>query len=200
MYIARELIHGDERLSLVLDELGYTTGAGYQIWANQAAFREDLQIHIAENIDYATLEVLGAELADLDSKDLGWSDHLLAVGDLLYGAVGGREAFYLTLRFYAMSDGRPEQISAALGDAYDRLSAELESLFASMLDRFDRKVGDGAEIHDLVVAATSLLEGYALRARIRPADAGSRVKYDGGDHGAFSVAFLGVMDAFTEPR
>lgn len=199
MYVARELVHGDERLSLVLDELGYTTGAGYQIWANQAAFREDLQVYIAENIEYASLERLGTDIAELAAQNLPWPAHQLAGGDLYFDAFIGREEFYLTLRFYAMDDQRPEAISTAVRDAYERLSWETEALFNASLERFRRRIVSGFEMRDLIVATCALLEGYALRHRMQPAQAARKVQSEGGEHYSFSVAFLGLLEMFTEP-
>ena len=198
MYVDRRLVHGDERLSAVLDELGYTTGAGYQIWANQAAFREDLQVYIAENIEFASLRTIAAKVADLASRGLPYEQHVLAGADQYFEMFFGREQFYLTLRFYTMAEDRADPITEAMIDAYERLSWETADLFEAAFERFGRRLRQPLQMGDLTAAVSALVEGYALRGRVQPKVAARKVDYGDGRHYAFSVAFLGLINQFTE--
>ncbi|MGI9598764.1 MAG: hypothetical protein ACR2QK_21550 [Acidimicrobiales bacterium] len=198
MYLDRRLVHGDERLSSVLDELGYTTGAGYQIWANQAAFRADLQVFIAENIEYASLKTIAHKIAELAAQDLPFDQHVLRGGDQYFEVFIGREEFYLTLRFFAMAEDRPDEIREALLDSYERSAWETTELFNMAFDRFDLRIKPHLQMSDLTAAATALVEGYALRGRIQPEVAERKVEYMGATHYTFSVAFLALVREFTE--
>lgn len=197
LYLNRELVHGDERLSVVLDSLGYTTGAGYQIWANQAAFRKELQVYIAENISFASLAGLSEEIAQLHARKLPFEQQVLAAADMYVERFLGREDFYLALRFYAMAE-RPQEITDAVGQGYERLTWEITDLFESVLADHGRRMRPGLEVVDLAVAAAALTEGYALRDRIQPARIRRSVEFIDGSHTAFAVAFLGVVKGFTE--
>ncbi len=199
MYLNREIDHGDERLSAVLDQLGYTTGAGYQIWANQAAFREDLKVYVAENIEYAKLGMIDAKRAELEARNLKVFDKfVLHSGDNFLEHFVGQEGFFLSLRFFGMADDRPDEVTTALREAYSQGSWEVEDRFQFVLDRFERRLRPEFEMADLTAAVTALFEGYALRHRVDPDRAMRRVQHCDEEHYAFSVAFLGTVTQYVE--
>ncbi|MEM7326800.1 MAG: hypothetical protein AAF531_27195 [Actinomycetota bacterium] len=181
----------------MLDSLGYTTGAGYQIWANQAAFRDELQVFIAENIEYASLSALATEIEHLHDRKLPFERQVLAGADLYADHFLGREDFYLSLRFYAMVE-RPQQITDAFIQGYERLTWETTDLFQNVLAGHGRRMKPGLDVVDLAVATTALTEGYALRHRVQPERARKEVAFLDGPHSSFAVAFLGVVKEFTE--
>ncbi len=193
MYLARDLIHGDERLSVVLESLGYTTGAGYQIWPNQAAFRLDLQVYIAERIDYASLAPLVDELRALRARfdEIGWDRYVLELGDLYHDYFVGREEFYLLLRFFAMGDDRPPEVTEAMRDAYVQLGWELEAALAAACDERGFLLKEDRSMPQLVGTITALAEGFALRHRVGPEI--PPVEVDGRTHRPFSVALRAVI-------
>jgi hypothetical protein len=199
MYRDRELIHGDERLTVVLESLGYTTGAGYQIWANQAAFREDLKVYVAENIEYASLRSIEKEIVALAERDLPWKEHVLAAGDQFIAVFLHREEFYLSLRFFAMADDRPDSITDGMKAAYEQSSWEAMTLFTSVLERFKRELADGVDMRQFTAAVTAALEGYALQARVRPEQIDEPIEVDGEPHHQFSLTFLGIANQYTQP-
>lgn len=198
MYLDRRLEHGNERLSAVLDELGYTTGAGYQIWDNQAAFRKELNVFVAENIEYASLRNMAADIVGREAADLGFEQTVLQGGDAYATAFFGREEFYLTLRFFSMADDRPDEITEALRDAYVRLRWEAGELFQRTMARYGKKLKPGVDIEDLTTAVTALVEGYALRGRVNPEVLTKQITFGGHEHHVFSVGFLGLVQAYTE--
>lgn len=198
MYRDREIIHGDERLTTVLDSLGYTTGAGYQIWPNQAAFREDLKVFVSENIEYASFRPHREKIAALAEQDLTWEGYVLAAGDFFAEMFLGREEFYLSLRFFEMGDDRPASITDGMRNAYEQAAWEAMELFGDFLDRYQRRIRPGLEMRQMSAAATACIEGYALQARVRPEAVSELVDYIDGKHHQFSVALLGVANQFTE--
>jgi hypothetical protein len=197
MYLDRQITHGDERLSVVLDDLGYTTGAGYQIWPNQGAFRLELQVYIAENIEYADPAHVDREIAELFGQELGFRQHTLAVGDLYADYFLGREDFYLTLRFLAMAEDRPPEVTTAMRDAYIRLGWGMAERFSRALDYHGRRMCDPFTVEQLATATTALVEGFALQHRIGLAT--EPVDVEGHAHHQFSVAFLALVELYTEP-
>lgn len=199
MYLKREIDHGDERLSAVLDQLGYTTGAGYQIWANQAAFREDLKVYVAENIEYAKLGMVEEKRAELEARQLDDFDlFVLYSGDNFLEHFLGQEGFYLSLRFFGMGSDRPEDITKALRGAYTKGSWEVEERFRAVLQGYEHRLLPEFEMADLTTAVTALFEGYALRHRVDPAQATRKIIYRGEEHYVFSVAFLGTIKQYVE--
>lgn len=199
MYLNRELDPGDERLSVVLDSLGYTTGAGYQIWANQAAFRKELAVYVAENIDYASLAPILEEAVALGERNLPFEQHTLHAGDLFAKAFLHREDFFLSLRFFAMSDERPKEITSTLIDAYERSSWEISEVLIGRMEHFGIRLREPFGMRDLIGALTALLEGYALRTRVQPEAVSTSLPWNDGEHHMFSVAFLALLKEMTEP-
>ncbi|MEM9564823.1 MAG: hypothetical protein AAGA93_19530 [Actinomycetota bacterium] len=197
MYLARELIHGDERLSLVLDSLGYTTGAGYQIWPNQAAFRLDLQVYIAERIDFASLEPLVDELQQIRDADYPVEEHILRIAELYHDYFIGREEFYLVLRFFAMGGDRPPEVTEALRDSYVRQGWELDLALQAAMERRNYRLRAGRSMEELTTSITALVEGYALRHRVGP-DA-PLVEIGGQTWQPFSAGLLSIIGCAIEP-
>lgn len=196
MYLEKELVHGDERLSTVLDSLGYTTGAGYQIWPNQAAFRLDLQVYIAERIDYASLAPIADELLAVRAKNLPDDEHILAIGSTYYEYFRGCEQFFLVLRFFAMGDERPPEITEALRDGYVQLGWELDQVMEAAMVARGRRLRKGYTMPELVGTMTALAEGFALRDRVGPQL--QALEIEGGSHHPFAVAMLAVINQYTE--
>lgn len=196
MYLRKELVHGDERLSTVLDSLGYTTGAGYQIWPNQAAFRLDLQVHIAERIDYASLAPVAEELMAVRERNLPDAEHILAIASTYYEYFRGCEQFFLILRFFAMGEERPPEITEALRDSYVQIGWELDEVMQAALVARGRRLRDGYTMPELVGTLTALAEGFALRDRVGPAL--RPLEIHGGNQHPFAVAMLAVINQYTE--
>ncbi len=199
MYLDGRLVPGDERLALVLRELGYTTGAGYQIWPSQAAFRNELREYIAENIDYASLRSVAPEMAELHAQGLSFEEHVLAAGDIFIRSFLGREEFYIKLRFVALADGRPDRVTCALRDAYEQATWEATQVFESTLAKFERRIREPLTMRDLTGAVTAALEGFALRERVQPEAVSKDLSTHGGGHHIFSIVFLTILNDFTEP-
>lgn len=198
LYLDKKLTPGDERLSVVLDSLGYTTGAGYQIWSNQAEFRQELQVYIAENIEYASLRAIAGQVAELDRLKLDFDQRVLEGAERYITAFLGREDFYISLRFMSMPAERPPQITAAITQAYERLTWETSELFKNVLKVEGRRMKDGHTYDDLAVATSALAEGYALRNRFQPERIKTDIATEYGPYHAFSVSFLGIVTQMVE--
>lgn len=91
------------RLGAVLEDLGYTTGAGYQIWSNQQAFWDDLTDQLAEapwvvngHLDQRNIRlalrhcddrVLGPRFLELDRFGLEETPGKVTGADLLWNVL-----------------------------------------------------------------------------------------------------------------
>ncbi len=194
LYRDNVLVHGDERLSVVLESLGYTTGAGYQIWPNQAAFRRDLQIYVAQNLSNRCVEILAAEI---DSRDKGeLDDYVLAMGERFVDHLSNCDDFYFGLRFFAMGDDRPTEIGEALQASYDVLAADVGLCVDGALAHFGLVFRPGRTRDQLVTTIVALAEGFALRHRTRPASSPAEV--GGQEYHPFSVALLSLAHQFCQ--
>lgn len=201
MYLSKELEPGDEKLALVLERLGYTTGAGYQIWQNQAEFRRDLAVHVAENIEYASLAPIAEDARELALRNLPFEEHVLYAGDLFVKVYLQRQEFFLSLRFFAMDEEqRPDEITKTLIDAYERSSREVSDVLMTGLERFGRRLREPITMRQVTGALTALLEGYTLRTRVQPETVNSPINWNGEDHHMFSVVFLSLLKEATEVR
>ncbi len=116
--------------------MGYTTGAGYQIWVNQAHFREDLQVYIAQNLDWrapidgpVSFDQLAAIYANPDAP------------------------LFHALRWAAIPTNRLHPLAA---DAIRRGFQELSQVVAAALD-----IKDKTELRD----AAARLVGQAVLAK-----------------------------------
>ncbi|MEM9493991.1 MAG: hypothetical protein AAGC55_32890, partial [Myxococcota bacterium] len=182
--------------ALVLDSLGYTTGAGSQIWPNQAAFRLDLQGYIAERIDDASVESLADDLEEIRGGGYPIEEHILRIGELYHDYFIGREEFYLVLRFYAMGDERPPEVTEALRNSYVRQGWELDLALQAAMDRRNYRLKAGRSMDELVTSITALTEGYALRHRVGPA--APPVEIGGQKWQPFSAALLSIIGCAIE--
>ena len=198
MYLDGRLRPGDERLAAVLAELGYTTGAGYQIWANQAAFQVDLSSYIAENVDYASLRAAASSIVDRIPDGLSFEQHMLAAGDQYISRFLETDAFQLQARFVAMSDVRPDPITSVLRDAYEKTISEVGKLFAKALEAHSRQIQEPLVMADLTGAVTAALEGFALRHAVQSEQVSKPVPAHDGEHHIFSVTLLAIITNFTE--
>jgi hypothetical protein len=189
MYVDRELVHGDERLSAVLEDLGYTTGAGYQIWSNQAEFRQDLQVFVAERLQAVDLDGL-ADTVD-GSQDLAQAIDQLSIR--LLDRVCAWGDYFLSLRFYGMDADRPEEVTAAMVGTADRFIESLEAMLSEVVARLGRRFRPEADSRVVAQAVAALLQGLALQQRVDRRAAGSR------NRSAASLGLVALLDAATEP-
>jgi hypothetical protein len=165
MYLDRKLIQGDERLAFVLEELGYTTGAGYQIWANQAAFREDLRDYVAENLDYRALATQ-EEVEQIAGQNLEFGDYVAELARrMIYRATV--EEFYLSLRFYALNDDeRTSAITRSLRSTFRYRAEFAEALIKYAVDAYGKILP--ADSYGLAVSVIERIDGHLLAWRICP--------------------------------
>ncbi len=178
----------DLRLSSVLDHMGLTSGAAYNIWASQGDFQHDLAHHLLREYSWAGPDRNEIKV-DFDADP---TDEIRRLAELYLISLTDDTQFYLTLRFWGV-----KHPSAAL-------LASVKHGYASNHDlwRFFYHVGfewagfrmrDGYTLDDFVTMATMITEGAALRHRFEP----ERLFGSGGNN-LYSEALVALVTYFTE--
>ena len=200
MYRDGRLDRSDVRLAAVLNELGYTTGAAYYIWPNQAAFRREFMIFLAENIEYATMRVLADRVAEVRANHPAFDETLLNGSDMYIDHFVRQEDFYMSLGLYEMVDP-PDEVVTAVSLAYESMQGQVVAFFTESIARHDRRFVDESVygVNELVISCTAMVEGFALRHRFQPEKITPSVPFRDGKHHLFSVNLLTLAEAFTEP-
>ena len=176
LYVAGRLAPGDERLAVVLDDLGYSSGAGYQIWVNQAAFRADLQVFVAQRLSATAVASVERNLAAMaDAPTTAPLEQLLASClERLVAELSEGETFYLLLRFFSMADDRPEEVTGALHAVIRQIEQQLEQHLVALLPSHGRRMRAGRGPGQLSGAVFALAQGLALRRRASGPDRADR--------------------------
>ena len=145
-----------------------------------------------ERIDYASLAPLAEELGALRARDdIDWDQYVLELGDLYHDYFVNREEFYLILRFYAMGDDRPPEITEGMRDAYVQIGWELEAGLAASCEARGFRLREDRSMTQLVGSISALAEGFALRHRVGPEI--PQVEVDGRMHRPFSIALRALV-------
>lgn len=199
MYRDGRLDRHDVKVAAVLKELGYTTGAAYYIWPNQAAFRRDLMVHIAEHVEYGSIQALADRIEGVRASYRSFEDAILRGGDAYFEYFLTQEDFFIGLRFYEDPE-QPIEIQRAMSLGYERIQAEVHKFFEEALAFWGRKMtSDDYGINELVVSCTAMIEGFSLRHRFQRDKVRAKVPCEGGEHYLFSVNLLHLAKANTCP-
>lgn len=195
MYRDGGLDRTDVKVATVLKDLGYTTGAAYYIWPNQAEFRREFMIHMAENIEYGTLRALQEDIAELNKRDLTFRQRVLLGGDAYIDNFLGQEDFFISLRFYEMLHP-PKEIRTAVSLAYEAMQGHVVAYFEGLLARYGKRMRDESVygVNEIVVSGTAMVEGFALRHRFQPEKIERTIVMEDDKHYLFSVNMLAMFD------
>ncbi len=164
----------DIRLTEVLDSAGMTTGAAYNIWPNQDAYRRSLALHIAETLEWADQRLLGAAIDSLQ-PEIPLHEWVPLACDFYFSAFVSRWDYYILLQFWGIKDPGDDLV-AAINRGYDVVHDSFRSLFQRALEVHDLKMVEPYTLDDLCVMATAICEGLALRHRFQP----DRLESEGG--------------------
>ena len=200
MYLDGDLAPGDERLSLVLDRLGYTTGAGYQIWANQAAFREELAIYLVENAEHARLGLDHNRAAEVSDLIVGTWDRARYMLAKVIADDWTDPSLPTLLRFYAMGTRLGPIITNSIKDRHRSTEYQLGFLVDALLQKHGRQYRPNSDSDMVGRALLRILDGDTL-SRI----AGVGVDRYESDYGvgflvsALAADLAAVIEIRTEP-
>jgi AcrR family transcriptional regulator len=182
----------DVRLTDVLDEVGLTTGAAYNIWDSQDHYRRELALYIARNVQWADDRLILEGRSSLP-LDLSLDEWVTAVADLYFEAFVSSWDYFILLHFWGVKEP-DEELQEALRAGYDIVHQRFMVLFGATLERFGRVVKEPYTLDDLCTLMTAVCEGLALRQRFQP----ERMDTAGGH--LFSAAIRDLTKVYTRPK
>lgn len=163
----------DIRLRDVLDALKLTTGAAYNIWENQEAFRMDLAAEVARNVSFASL-ASSDPTPNLDQPPL---DEVRRMGAEYFEIFVDGDDFFAALHFWGVKE-LSEVVATAIREGYTANRNEWIEFFAAGLAWAGLEMSDDFGLEDLATAVTMITEGAALRHRFEP----EALRATGGSH------------------
>lgn len=192
----------DVRIKDVLTEVnlaadaggGLTTGAFYQIWADQAHFQRELLAHVMDRIAIPGAAQIRALALTMIAEGRPADEILRQVGDLDLELSRRSPEMYLALGLGAMVPA--QLVRRAQQGANRRYIEALSDLLGTILRYGGRKVRADHDMTDLIWAVEALEVGYLLRSRTDP---DVPAKTDARGWSSHAVAWVGVVHSFTEP-
>ena len=143
-----------------------TTGAAYNIWANQDAYRRSLALHVAETMQWADDRLVGEAIASLQ-PDVAIDEWIPLACDFYFDAFVSRWDYYILLQFWGIKEPGDDLV-AAINRGYDVVHDRFRSLFQRALDVHQLELIEPLSLDDLCVMTTAICEGLALRHRFQP--------------------------------
>lgn len=156
----------DIRLTDVLELVGLTTGAAYNIWDSQDEYRTELATYVAKNLEWADDRLLRDSLANMPT-DVPLEEWITASGNAYFEAFVARWDYFILLQFWGVKNP-DEELVAAIREGYDMVHQRLVFLFQVTVEMYDLKIEDPYTVDDMAVAATAICEGLAIRHRFEP--------------------------------
>jgi hypothetical protein len=177
----------DLRLSSVLGRMGLTTGAAYNIWANQEEFQRDLGLALLSDLSWAGPEV---NAIDFEPRDNDPEAELKRLAKLYFKALTSRERYFVALQFWGV-----RQPSADLQDAIlqgFRSNEERWAQFYSLgLDWAGLQLRSPFTMAEFANAVAMVTEGAAIRHRFDPEALESDL---------YSEMLVAILRHFTEAK
>ena len=178
----------DLRLSTVLDHMGLTSGAAYNIWSSQGEFRRDLAHHLLEEYSWAGPDHNEIKI-DFDARP---TDEIRRLAELYLWSLTDDTQFYLTLRFWGVKDPS-EELQQSIQAGYAANHDLWRRFYRDGFDWAGLRLRDGYTLDDFVVMATMVTEGAALRHRFDPDGLRSCA-----DRNLYCEVLVALVEQFTE--
>ncbi len=179
----------DLRLSTVLDHMGLTSGAAYNIWASQAEFQHDLAHHVIGEYSWAGPDQNDIKI-DFDAEPM---DEIRRLAELYLDSLTDDTQFYLILKIWGVKNPSPE-LQASVRASYAANHDMWRFFYKVGFEWAGRRMRAGYSLDDFVVMATMVTEGAALRHRFEPERILSR-----DERNLFSEILVAMVERFTEP-
>ncbi|MET4432176.1 MULTISPECIES: hypothetical protein [unclassified Mycolicibacterium] len=171
-----------------------TTGAFYQIWPSQAEFQRELLTHIMDQIAVPGGEEITALVFNLVAERVDSDEIFRRLADEDFRLTRESPELFLAIGLGALAPA--DLVRDAQRDANEQYVASLGRVLNGLLAYARRQLRPGRTIEDLIWAIEALSVGYLLRSRTDP-DVPERADSEGWS--ARATAFLGMVEAFTEP-
>ncbi len=179
----------DLRLSNVLDFMGLTSGAAYNIWSSQSEFQHDLAHHLIRQYSWAGPDQNEIKI-DFDAEP---TDEIRRLAELYLDSLTDETQFYLTLRFWGVKHPSTEMLES-IQSSY-RSNHDLWRFFYQVgFEWAGRRMRPGYTLDDFVVMAMMATEGAALRHRFEP-----KALLDRDGRSLYSEMLVAMVEYFTIP-
>ena len=181
------------KVTEVVESVGATTGAAYQIWKAQSDYQQSLAEYILATDGDGEHDF---NAIDLVKKATSVDDAIRSVGAAMFKQLVARPDFYLHANFWSAAYHRPE-FREPLREGYTKAHLRHRDALAAILDRFGYEVAAPWTLDDLTVSVCALLDGLALRHLVDPKVAGRHRKIASGpktqDWDQFSFGVKGLI-------
>ncbi|MGH8960403.1 MAG: hypothetical protein ACRDWT_04240 [Jatrophihabitantaceae bacterium] len=171
-----------------------TTGAFYQIWPDQETFQRELLAYIMDQIATPGSEEIDKLAFELVADGAPGDEVFRQLCDADFRTARRSPEIFLALGLGALAP--PEMVREAQQVANEKFVKSFEHLFTTLMRYSRRRLRAGRTLEDLIWATEALQVGYLLRSRSHP-DIPERA--DGRGWSARATAYLGIVDAFTQP-
>lgn len=171
-----------------------TTGAFYQIWADQAAFQQELLAYVMDRIATPGAEQVEARAFEMVADGAPPDEIFRQISDADFRWTGESPELFLALGLGALAPA--DMVRDAQEEANSRYLLSADHLLTTLLRYAGRQLVADRTMEDLIWATEALAVGYLLRSRTHP-----EIPERQDDRGwtARASAYLGVLNAFTEP-
>lgn len=170
-----------------------TTGAFYQIWADQESFQRELLAHIMDQIATPGREEIDKLAFEMVADRAPGDEIFRELSDADFRTARQSPEIFLALGLGALAS--PDMVRDAQEVANRKFLEAFEHLFTTLMRYSGRRLRAGRTLADLIWATEALQVGYLLRSRSHP-----NIPEQLDDEGwtARASAYLGIINAFTE--
>ena len=189
------------RVADVVSSVGQTTGAAYQLWANQAEFQRALAVYSLAKTTWEGPKPLLDQVSAAIAKNAPFSEVLRTMCGAYFDCLVKDPGFYTYLHFWSVSL-HENDLRSLIQFGYERFQGQFVAVYATLLDGFGLRLADPYTLDDLATTVSALVEGFALRHLVDAARAGRSFEFD--DQGKMqtwsllSCAVEAVLLGFTE--
>ncbi len=171
-----------------------TTGAAYHIWQDQAAFQYELIEHMMNMISTPGADEIEELVHTMIARSAPADEVWRAVIDADFEASSASPELFLAVGLGALAPaGLVREAQTHANAVY---AETLARLLSTVMAYDGRRLRAGKSMEDLIWATEALALGYLLRWRTHPEIA---TAVDDAGRTARSTAYLGLIEAFTEP-
>lgn len=193
------------RVADVVASVGQTTGAAYQLWANQAEFQRALAEFSLRQTSWpgpsAVLKEVLEQTSGDDSASGSFSDTLRALCTSYFEALVKQPGFFTYMHFWSVAL-HERDLRTSIQRGYEQFQPEFIQMYDSLLTHFGLRVSDPYSLDDLATTVTAVVEGFALRSLVDASRAGRSFEFedDGGTQQwtLLACAVEAVIVGFTE--
>jgi len=190
------------RVADVVSSVGQTTGAAYQLWANQAEFQRALAEYSLQKTTWAGPVVLADQVSTAVDRGASFSDALRILCSAYLDCLVKDPGFSTYLHFWAVAL-REDDLRALIQSGYERFQPQFTQMYGTLLREFGLQVADPYSLDDLATTITAVVEGLALRHLVDAARSGRSFEFD--EEGSIqrwsllACAVEAIIVGFTEP-